>query len=110
MYRYKEVLVKDKKASLEKGKVVRKTQVRCSRRKPQKKRAAPAIHVDTHKAKLFQVTFECNDEWMNGADPFLIFFVLGNADTKSLVQPAFTKKPRFTFSDSSHEATMLLNT
>ena len=107
-YCYREDTKKDKKASLEKGKAVYKNVVKCSRRKPQDKRAVPAIHVDAHDKKLYQVTFQSNDEWFNGADPFLILLVLGNADTKALVQPAFTRKPKFVFSETDFNATMTL--
>ena len=107
-YCYKEDLKKDPQASLEKGKAVYKKIVKCSRRKPQKKRSTAAIHVDAHDNKLYQLTFESNDEYLNGADLFLILLVLGNADTKALVQPEFTRKPKFEFSETNFDATMTL--
>lgn len=107
-YCYKVDKVKDKKASKVQGKVVTKDVIKCKRRKPQKKRAVPAIHPDPHAEKIYQITFECNDEWFNGADPFMILLVLGNADSKALVNSMFTKKPKFKFSEEDCTAEMIL--
>ena len=107
---YTEVMIKDKKASeaAGKGKTVRKKEAKCKRRKPQDKRATPAIHVDPHAPKFYQLTYECNDGWFNGSDIFQVLLVLGNADCKALINSMFTKQPKFKFSENDYSAEMIL--
>ena len=66
----------------------------CKRRKPQPERATAAIYRDPHDKKYIQLSFPCNDGMFNGADPFLILYNLGNADTKALVPAMFAKCPK----------------
>ena len=67
---------------------------KCKRRKPQPLRAKAKIYRDPHDKKKIQLSFPSNDGLFNGADPFLILFNLGNADTKALIPSAFTKCPK----------------
>ena len=66
----------------------------CKRRKPQPLRVEGAIHKDPHKKSFWQLTFESNDGYFNGADPFSILLGLGNADTKAIIPSSFLKCPR----------------
>ena len=106
-YCYNVKPVKDKLASVG-SKVVTKQKVTCTRRKPQPIRACPAIYRDPHDQKLYQLSFESNDEWFNGADPFMILNNLGNCDCKALVPAVFTRLPKYEFADD-HNVTMSMH-
>ena len=104
-YCYQEKKIEDKVNSVV-GKLVMKNIVTCKRRKPQPTRGSPAIYADPHDQKYYQLSYECNDEWFNGADPFMILNNLGNCDCKALVPSIFTRKPKCDFSGNGHNATM----
>ena len=69
-YCYERKEIVDKKLSTKDKKKYKTVEV-CKRRKPQPKRAKPAIYTDPHDKKYTQLSFACNDEWFNGADPFI---------------------------------------
>ena len=104
-YCYLEKKIKDKVHSAG-GKFVSKNIVTCKRRKPQPTRGFPAIYADPHDQKYYQLSYECNDEWFNGADPFMILNNLGNCDCKALIPSIFTRQPKYEFSENDHDATM----
>ena len=104
-YCYQEKKIKDKVHSVG-GKVVTKTIVTCKRRKAQPMRGFPSICADLHDQKYHQLPYECNDEWFNGADPFMILNNLGNCDCKALIPSVFTRQPKYDFRGNDHNATM----
>ena len=59
-----------------------------------------------HDQKYYQLSYECNDECFNGADPFMILNNLGNCDCKALVPSIFTRQPKYDFSGNDHNAIM----
>ena len=99
--------VKDKLASVG-SEVVTKEKLTCKRRKPQPMRACPAIYRDPHDQKFHQLSFESNDKWFNGADPFMILNNLGNCDCKALVPAVVKTEPRYKF-DEGHDATISMH-
>ena len=67
----------------------------CKRCKPQPTHGFPGIHADPHDQKYYQLLYENNDEWFNGAYPFMILNNLGNCDSKASVPSIFTRQPTY---------------
>ena len=81
----------------------------CNRRFPVPPRAEPAITQDVHKNKYTQLYFALNDEMFNSYNPFLVLACLSNVDTKAIVFPEFSRRPKFFFSEDGTDVRMELH-